>query len=382
MSIIKRGSTYWMAFMFKGKRIQKSTKCKNKRDAEDIERAFRTQLAKGEVGIEPKKEVPIFSIAVQDFIAWSKNQHREKANTQEGYSWSCKSLLKFFKDSPIDRIEPKDVERYKVWRGKQPSRTQKNIKTKSKDIATISNATINRELACLRIIINRYIKNDVLTKNPVSKVKFLKENLERWRVLTEKEANLYLMEASQPLQDIATLMLECGCRPEELFKLERRYINLETGWLFIPFGKTSNAKRRIPLSSRAAEVLEQRMRETDSNYVFVNQKTGKPITTLKKAHQGALKRSKLEHFRLYDLRHTFASRFVESGGDLITLKDLLGHASLQMVLRYAHPSEEHRFAAIKNGDGSLVKNSRTVKNVKKVNVRETKFLSQTKKEHR
>ncbi len=104
---------------------------------------------------------------------------------------------------------------------------------------------------------------------------------------------------------------------------------------------------QVPLSMRAANILDRRLSETDSKYVFVNERTGKPITSLKKAHQGAIKRSKIAHFRLYDLRHSFASHFVESGGDLITLKDLLGHASLQMVLRYAHPSEEHRFTAIK-----------------------------------
>lgn len=347
MSIIRRGSVYWMAFMFNGKRIQKSTKCKNKRDAEDVERAYRTQLAKGEVGIEAKKAMPTFSQAVEEFSAWCRNEHRDKPNTQQGYHVSCKSLLIFFKDIPLDDIEPQDVERFKVWRKNQPSKNKKIIQTKSKDFVPIANATVNRELACLRLIINRYIKFEILTKNPVSRVKFLKENLERWRILSGEEEDLYLAEASQPLKDIAMLMLECGCRPEELFKLERKNVNLEMGYLYIAFGKTRNAKRRIPLSMLAASILEQRLSKTDSKYVFVNEQTGKPITSLKKAHQGAIKRSKIAHFRLYDLRHSFASHFVESGGDLITLKDLLGHASLQMVLRYAHPSEEHRFTAIK-----------------------------------
>ncbi len=141
--------------------------------------------------------------------------------------------------------------------------------------------------------------------------------------------------------------MESGCRPEELFRLERKNVNLESGSIFIPFGKTRSAKRLIPLSSRALSVLKRRLSENDGKYIFTSSKTGNPITTLKKAHYGAIKRSGLEHFRLYDLRHSFASRFVESGGDLITLKDLLGHASLNMVLRYAHPSQEHRFSAIK-----------------------------------
>jgi integrase len=129
-------------------------------------------------------------------------------------------------------------------------------------------------------------------------------------------------------------MLECSCRPEELFKLERKNVNLENGYLFVPFGKIRNAKRRIPLSMRAVNILDLRLAKTSGKYVFINERTGNPITSLKKAHHvGAIKRSKIAYFRIYDLRHSFALHFVESGGDSITIKDLLGYASLQMVLR-------------------------------------------------
>ncbi|MBS1793998.1 MAG: tyrosine-type recombinase/integrase [Acidobacteria bacterium] len=55
----------------------------------------------------------------------------------------------------------------------------------------------------------------------------------------------------------------------------------------------------------------------------------------------------MKSFRLYDLRHTFATWACEAGIDLVTLKDLLGHSRLEMVLRYSHPTEKHRFDAIK-----------------------------------
>ena len=64
-------------------------------------------------------------------------------------------------------------------------------------------------------------------------------------------------------------------------------------------------------------------------------------------HNVALKDSGVARFRLYDLRHTFATRAAESGVDLVTLAALLGHSNIQMVMRYAHPQAEHKAQAIR-----------------------------------
>ncbi len=53
-----------------------------------------------------------------------------------------------------------------------------------------------------------------------------------------------------------------------------------------------------------------------------------------------------EHFKLYDLRHTYATRAVMAGVDLPTLASLLGHTTIQMTMRYVHPAEEHKRAAV------------------------------------
>jgi hypothetical protein len=61
MSIFKRGNVYWYHFLFNGKHIQKSTKQGNPRTARQIEAAYETALAKGEVGITERKKAPGFT---------------------------------------------------------------------------------------------------------------------------------------------------------------------------------------------------------------------------------------------------------------------------------------------------------------------------------
>ena len=64
------------------------------------------------------------------------------------------------------------------------------------------------------------------------------------------------------------------------------------------------------------------------------------------AHDRAVRDSKVAPFRLYDLRHTWATRAVEAGIDLVILAAMLGHSKINMVLRYAHPTQEHQTKAM------------------------------------
>lgn len=67
---------------------------------------------------------------------------------------------------------------------------------------------------------------------------------------------------------------------------------------------------------------------------------------LKKSFLSVLTRTGIINFHFYDLRHTFASQLVMSGVDLKIVWELLGHKSLEMTLRYAHLSPDHKKRAI------------------------------------
>jgi integrase len=350
MALYKRGNIWWMSFQIDGRHVQRSTKCRNKRDAETYERGYRTQLAKGEVGIKAKVDVPSFKKAVAEYLTWAEVEHDTKPNTLRSYRSTSVALLKFYVDRQLDEIRSGDVEKFKQWRSAQSTRPRRRQHTKVASTwkpTRLKPATINRELALLRIIFNFFIRNNIIVRNPVSGVRFLKEDNGQTRLVSAKEEKLYLMAASQPLQDFATVMVDTGMRPEEVARIERKNVNLDQGFVFIPFGKTKAAKRKIPLTDRVGEILRKRLQVGTGSFVFESDKTGGPLTTLKTAHSGALRRALLAPFRLYDLRHTFATRFIESGGDIVTLQALLGHSNIQMVTRYAHPTEKHQFEAMK-----------------------------------
>src|SRR5215470_6209662 len=116
MSIFKRGDVYWYEFVHGGRRYRKSTGVKNYRAAGDIERAFRTALAKGEVGITERKPVPGFRAAVSDFLDWSEEEHAAHPRTNARYRVSSIALLRYFGDAPLNKITPEEVERFKTTR--------------------------------------------------------------------------------------------------------------------------------------------------------------------------------------------------------------------------------------------------------------------------
>jgi integrase len=68
---------------------------------------------------------------------------------------------------------------------------------------------------------------------------------------------------------------------------------------------------------------------------------------VRKAHDAAVLRATIkEHFKLYDLRHTFATRSVAAGVDLPTLSAILGHANITMTMRYVHPADAQKKLAV------------------------------------
>lgn len=367
MAVFKRKTSknYWCKFYFNGRLIQQSTKCSNKRKAEAFEDSLRHQLNMGRIGIEDlakKAAKPYtFDEAMKAFLG----SLEVKESTKRRYETASKATVTFFGKSPVGNIKSADIERFRAHRKtakkKAPAKTLIK-KPKAVLDKPIRPATVNRELMLLSGLFKWLIRNGKVPTNPVGDVKKLNENNDQTRVVSDAEFRAYIMAASQPLRDVAVIMYDSGARPSEVFNLTKDAINFDKQYFEIKFGKTKAAKRKIRMTTRVAGILGKRFDAAEGDLLFPGGKKGDketPIIKLTNAHLAAIERvnkavketgkgQKIAPFRLYDLRHTFATRLTSSGVDLMTASVILGHSRLEMIRRYSHPTEQHQADAIEH----------------------------------
>ena len=106
----------------------------------------------------------------------------------------------------------------------------------------------------------------------------------------------------------------------------------------------SNKNISIPMNGLVIKTIKNIKK--DFEYLFCDVKTGKPFDSIKTSFGKALKRVGLYDVRFHDLRHTAATMMVMGGVDLVTVKEILGHSSIEMTMRYAHPTTEGKMNAV------------------------------------
>jgi len=223
MAIYKREGSefYTYEFYFNGKRVRKCTDQTNKDVARDLMAVHRTRLAKGEAGIVEPNAAPLFKTFAAD---WLKGIKLKKCrNTHRCYADGVRALGEHFNGFTLDKIV---AERIEEFRNKRLSEG-------------LHNAGVNRNLAVLRLVLRAAVKLGKLPRSPFGdgNVKLEKEKGFE-RILSYVEEEKYLAKANPKLKDIAVMMLECGLRPDEVFRIQKNEVDLRKRHLHVTDGKT------------------------------------------------------------------------------------------------------------------------------------------------
>lgn len=266
----------------------------------------------------------------------------------------------------LDQISPLEIDR---WRS---SRLREGV----------SPVTLNRDLQGLKASLSKAVEWGLIVHHPLARVKpFRKDKNASTRYLSAEEeqrlrqaldsreqrmreerqsANAWRRtrqylempeianeEFADYLKPLVLLTINTGLRRGEVFNLRWSHVTEVPPTIEVegPNSK-SGQTRHIPLNQEARAILRQWGRQgARRGYVFPSL-DGNRMTTIKKSWTNLVKLAELDKFRFHDLRHHFASRLVMAGIPLNTVRELMGHADIDMTLRYAHLAPRHKADAV------------------------------------
>lgn len=216
----------------------------------------------------------------------------------------------------------------------------------------ISNRAINRKLASLKAYYRFIQRLGIRQSNPLAYHQPLKAEINLRVPFSQKEMSSALKPAGDKTDFnevrnllIIGLLYATGIRRAELVGLELSAIQLESRKLRV-LGK-GNKERMLPLLPWCIELIEDYLglrsqiagADTVANLLITEK--GKPI------YPGLVYRVVQDSFRKitgkqtrspHIIRHTFATHLLDKGADLMSIKELLGHASLSSTQIYTHNS--------------------------------------------
>ena len=181
--------------------------------------------------------------------------------------------------------------------------------------------------------------------NPVRRVKFFPEPNVARRTLNLDEEERLIRNAAPFLQDLIRFDLNTGLRTSELFSLRWFNVDVEEGVLNV-FSPKTQKSRAIPINAEARKILEAWALNRKNEFVFYNHDTGRPFVDLKSGFALACKKAGISGVTWHKLRHTFASRLLNRGVDIVTVQQLLGHSTVIVTMRYTHTNLDTKRAAV------------------------------------
>lgn len=331
-SFRKRGSKYFLEYMYKGKKYTKTVEC--------LDKDVKEELMRFVISIKDKVS-PTSSISLINYSQkWLDEYAKPKLSlkTIQGYKdYLNNRIIPYF-----GNIKLKDIKAYNI---------QQFLNSLTSELSTCS---IKKYKALLSVMLNTAVKWQIIDFNPCVYVDLPKgkNNKVIPVFLTKEEANnlLNCLHAEDlKYQIIVRLALQCGMRRSEIVGLT---------WNDIDFtNNTININKTLSYLKGQGQIVANTKNESSKRIIYANEDLIRLICTLpqnsnflfNKEHidditkwfNRFLKRHNLRHMRFHDLRHTHATLLISGGVNMKTVSTRLGHSSINTTLNlYTHSLNE------------------------------------------
>ena len=310
----REGSPYWQySFTIGGVRFRGSTGKKGKREAALVEAETKSRAR------DTRQRDENWTLGMTLAAYWNEHgQHQVSAD----YIWTKIAAIERVMGgkTPLESITNSDLMDYRAARMKEGMEAH----------------SVNRDLAQLKAAFNH--ANQMHGKQVPAiawrKIK-AKEPPARERFLSKEEFHT-LLEFCQPeVALIVQFAVATGLRKSNVLNLDWQEVDLNSSLVTVKVkGNKLHTVRLTPPLRAALSSLPQR-----KGKVF-------DTTGFRKRFEKAVAKAGLENFRFHDLRHTCASWLRLAGVDIIDIKEILGHSSVAVTMRYAHIEPKHRSATL------------------------------------
>ena len=342
---VKGSGVWWLFINHNG--VRKAKKIGGKKEAKQAAKRLEAKLAAKDLRIDDKP-VPLFKEMAKDWLSITVPATC-KASTANSYEAIIKQHVgPVFNAKPVDsitRLMVKDFLLSKVAKGYAPS-------------------TVTHFKNAISGVLNRAVEAGILEHNPAQSLGRLYHEKPHGKDITpftleELGDLLSAFESKQPeWYPLVLAMARTGMRAGEALGLKWQDIDfrqrlihirrsLSKGELVSP---KSGKSRVVDMSPQLAETLQrhqtaQKRKALEAwggkvpDLLFVNQK-GKPLDLnhfRARVWRSTLKQAKLEHKRIHDLRHTYATLRIQAGHNIADVSNQLGHYSVKFTLdQYFH----------------------------------------------
>jgi integrase len=303
-------------------------------EKEEADRAFHVLMAK------PKE--PVLPDAVVGLIdEWLSNVQRH--NAPKTYKWYL-DFAQSFTDSIPKTLRVCDLEVHHVQKWVDSHKGW-------------SDSTCHGAITTIKRAMRWCCEQGLIKQSPIAYMK--KPAIGRREVLVPEAHYQYMLKKTrdQEFRDLLTVVWECGPRPQELTKVEAKWVHQDC-WIFPrEDSKGKRVQRVVYLTEAAVEICRRLCEKWPTGPIFRNTE-GRPWDGTSTACR--LRRFKGEKhlgikYNLYNFRHSWINRLLKAGVDHITVSTLAGHADASMIANvYQHLAQDPEYLkkALRRGGAS------------------------------